>query len=94
MNKILVADAAVVRKWWSVRIGAFGVLLMAGVPALSDQFPNLAPALLAWFPKHGQQWVPVAGALIAVAARVVSQEAVIERVRGMFRRPNDEQRHG
>lgn len=71
-------------RWWSVRIGVVGAIVLAGIPELSNQFPNLAPSLLAWFPHSGQQWVPVAGVVLAVVARVVSQAAVIEAVRRLF----------
>jgi hypothetical protein len=74
----------VMHKWWSVRIGAVGILIMSGIPALSDQFPGVAPSLISWFPKHGQQWVPVLGAVLAVAARVVSQQFVADRLRAFF----------
>jgi hypothetical protein len=73
-----------------VRIGVVGALLMAAIPAISDQFPNVAPSLLTFFPKHGQQWVPIAGALLAVVARVVSQVALLDRVRGMLRRKGED----
>lgn len=86
MNKIFVERWGVMRRWWSLRVGAVGVIVMAGIPALSDQFPNIAPSLLAWFPKHGQQWVPIAGAVIAIAARIVSQQFVLEKLRLMFGR--------
>lgn len=84
MNRIFMDRWTVMHKWWSVRVGAVGVIVMAGVPALSDQFPNIAPSLLVWFPKHGQQVVPIIGALIAIAARIVSQQELIARLRGMF----------
>lgn len=71
-------------RWWSVRIGVLGAIMLAGIPELSNQFPNLAPTLLAWFPNGGQQWVPVAGVVLAVIARVVSQAAVIDAVRRLF----------
>lgn len=86
IKDLLIADLKTIRSWWSVRVGAFGIVLMAGIPALSDQFPNVAPSLLAFFPKHGQQWVPIAGALLAVIARIVSQAAIIDQLRGMFHR--------
>jgi hypothetical protein len=93
MNKVFVDRWAVMHRWWSVRVGALGVILMAGIPALSDQFPNIAPSLLAFFPKHGQQWVPIAGAVIAVAARVVSQAEVMNRIHVMFALRNDGDDH-
>jgi hypothetical protein len=86
IKDLFIADLKTIRSWWSVRVGALGIILMAGVPALSDQFPNIAPALLSFFPKHGEQWVPIAGALLAVLARIISQAAVIDQLRGMFRR--------
>jgi hypothetical protein len=86
IKELFVADLKTIRSWWSVRVGALGVILLAAIPAISDQFPNVAPSLMAFFPKHGQQWVPIVGALLAVAARVVSQAALLERLRGMFSR--------
>lgn len=92
MNRFFVDRWTVMHKYWSVRVGALGVIIMAGVPALSDQFPNIAPSLVAWFPKHGQQVVPIIGAVIAIAARIVSQQELIARLRGMFHRepPHDQ----
>lgn len=84
MNQMFVDRFTVMHRWWSVRIGALGVVIMAGVPALSDQFPNIAPSLISFFPKHGQQWVPIAGAVIAIAARIVSQQFVIDKLRMML----------
>lgn len=93
MNKMFAERFGVMHRWWSVRVGALGVIVMAGVPALSDQFPNIAPSLLAWFPKHGQQWVPVIGVLLTVAARIVSQEEVINRLRLMLGHHDDQGPH-
>lgn len=84
MNSIFVDRWAVMHRYWSVRVGVLGVIVMAGIPALSDQFPNIAPSLISWFPKHGQQWVPVLGAAIAILARIVSQQFVIDRCRAIF----------
>lgn len=90
IRDLFIADMKTVRSWWSVRISAFGIILMAGVPALADQFPNLAPSLLSFFPKHGQQWIPIAGVVLTVVARIVSQAAVIDQLRGMLRRKGEE----
>lgn len=93
MRPILIERIKVMRTWWSVHIGLAGIVLMAGIPALADQyFPNIAPALLHWFPNHGQQWVPIGGAALAIIARIVSQAAVIERIKALFgKKPNDPQ---
>jgi hypothetical protein len=93
IKELFVADLKTIRSWWSVRIGALGVILLAAIPAISDQFPNVAPSLMAFFPKHGQQWVPIVGAVLAVAARVVSQAALLDKLRGMFRKGGDDGAH-
>lgn len=87
MKPILVDKWTRLHRLWSVRVGALGIVVMAGLPELANQyFPNIAPALLHWFPNHGQEWVPIAGAVLAIAARVVSQEAIIERLHALFGR--------
>lgn len=89
IKDLFIADLKTIRSWWSVRIGALGVILLAAIPAIADQFPQVAPSLTSFFPKHGQQWVPIAGAVLAVLARVVSQAALLDRLRGMFGKKDD-----
>lgn len=90
MKQFLVAPWAEIKRWWSPKIGVVGIVVLAAVPAISDQWPNFAPGLLALFPKHGAQWVPIVGAALAVLARVISQAAVIEAFRRLFRREQKE----
>ncbi|WP_354677171.1 DUF7940 domain-containing protein [Cupriavidus plantarum] len=85
MRRFLVAPWAEIKRWWSPKIGVVGIVVLAAVPAISDQWPNFAPGLLALFPKHGAQWVPIVGAALAVVARVISQAAVIDAFRRLFR---------
>ena len=92
IKDLLIADLKTIRSWWSVRIGVVGALLMGAIPAISDQFPNVAPSLMSFFPKHGQQWVPIVGAVLAVVARIVSQAELIARLRAMLRKRGDD--HG
>lgn len=82
---------SVMQRWWSVRCGVIGILILTGLPALSDQFPNIAPTLIQWFPKHGEQWVPILGAGIAILARIVSQEYIAAMVRKAFKVNGDAQ---
>ncbi|MBG0871894.1 hypothetical protein H0X91_18150 [Burkholderia sp. 9777_1386] len=84
MKKLLIDDLNQVCKWWSVRVSALMLILLAAIPPLADQYPQLAPSLLALFPKHGQQWVPIAGVVLTVAARVVSQSALIGSIKALF----------
>lgn len=78
------------RKWWSLRCGIVGVLILSGLPALNDQFPNVAPSLISWFPHGGEQWVPILGAVLAVATRVISQAYIADKIRGVFKVKGDE----
>lgn len=94
MKRFLVAPWAEITGWWSPKIGVAGIVVLAAVPAIADQWPNFAPGLLALFPKHGAQWVPIVGAALAVVARVISQAAVIEAFRRLFRRGKEESGDG
>ncbi|EKS9800330.1 MULTISPECIES: DUF7940 domain-containing protein [Burkholderia] len=93
MRKILIDDLNQIGKWWSVRVSALMLILLAAIPPLADQYPQLAPSLLSLFPKHGQQWVPIVGVLLTVAARVVSQAGLISSIRALFRKGSDDGSH-
>ncbi|VWB70687.1 hypothetical protein [Burkholderia lata] len=93
MKKILIDDLNQIGKWWSVRVSALMLILLAAIPALADQYPQLAPSLLALFPKHGQQWVPIVGVLLTVAARVVSQAGLISSIKALFGKGVDDGPH-
>jgi hypothetical protein len=67
-------------RWWSVRIGIVGVVLMAAIPALNDQWPNLAPSLLYWFPHKGQQWIPIGGVIVAIITHVIQSQDVLSQI--------------
>lgn len=84
-HPLFVTHWTIWKKYWSVKIGFAGILILSGIPALNDQFPNIAPSLLHWFPNHGQQWVPILGAVIGIAARIVSQDYVIAQIRRIFK---------
>jgi hypothetical protein len=60
------------------------VILLAAVPPLADQYPNLVPSLLSLFPKHGQQWVPIVGVALTVAAHVIRDAGMLDRVRALL----------
>ncbi|OXI51446.1 hypothetical protein CFB47_06850 [Burkholderia sp. AU27893] len=93
VRKILIDDLNQIGKWWSVRVSALMLILLAAIPPLADQYPQLAPSLLSLFPKHGQQWVPIVGVLLTVAARVVSQAGLISSIRALFRKGSDDGSH-
>jgi succinate dehydrogenase hydrophobic anchor subunit len=82
--KLFVEDWKDFHRWWSVRVSAVLLVLLAAIPSLADQYPQLAPSLLALFPKHGQEWVPIVGVLLTVAARVVSQAGLIDSIKRLF----------
>lgn len=71
MKQILIDDWKKAYKFASIRVAALLALLYSLVPLVSDQWPNVMPAFVSWFPAHGQQWAPVIGSLLFIAARVV-----------------------
>lgn len=85
MKQFLAAPWPEIKKWWSPKIGVVGIIVLAAVPAITEQWPNFAPGLLELFPNHGAQWVPIVGAALAVVSRVISQAAVIEAFHRLFR---------
>lgn len=84
--KILTEGWATIKTWWSMWVmTATGVALVA-IPIVAERWPDLAPWFISLFPKHGQQWAPVVGVVLAIAARVVSQAALVEMIKKLFRR--------
>jgi len=84
--KFLADQWSEIKKWWSVWVGLFATVALTAVPIIADQWPQLAPGFIALFPKGGEQWAPVIGLLLTIAARLVSQAAVLETLRKLFKR--------
>jgi hypothetical protein len=71
-------------RWWSVRLGAFWILVVAGLPPLADQWPTLQPIISGWLPEGKQAWVVIVGVVVSIAARMVSQAAVMALLGRLF----------
>ena len=84
--KIWAARFSEMHRWWSVRLGLFWILVVAGLPPLADQWPTLQPIIMDWLPEGKKAWVVVAGCAISIAARMVSQGAVLAVLRRLFGR--------
>lgn len=85
MTRFLIDEWSAIRKWWSVWAGILVAAILTGVPIVADQWPQLAPSFIALFPKHGQQWAPVIGVALMIVARLISQAAVLDALRKIFR---------
>lgn len=83
---MLVDDWKRAHKWWSVRVSVAVAIAVALLPVVNDQWPTLAPILLSFFPKNGQQWVPVAGAVITIVVRMISQDALITSIKSILKK--------
>jgi len=81
MKSFLAGEWAAIRTWWSVWIGVISAVAVTAVPILADRWPDVAPGFVALFPKHGEQVAPVIGLLLTIAARLVSQRAILDQVR-------------
>ena len=86
MRKFLADEWSAIRKWWSMWAGVLVIGLLTAVPIIADQWPQLTPGFIALFPKHGEQWAPVVGVALMIAARMISQAAVLDALRGIFKR--------
>lgn len=84
-RKFLIDEWSAIRKWWSIWAGILAAAILTGVPIVADQWPQLAPSFIALFPKHGQQWAPVVGVALMIAARLISQAAVLDALRKLFK---------
>lgn len=71
-------------KWWSVRLGAFWILVVAGLPPLAEQWPTLQPIVSDWLPEGHKALAVIAGCAISIAARMVSQAAVMAMLGRLF----------
>ena len=82
---------AEIKKWWSLWAASFTAIVLVAVPVVADQWPDLVPGFVALFPKHGQQWAPVIGLALTVAARIISQAAIMDGLRKLFGRKKEGQ---
>lgn len=71
----LVEDWKQAWKWSEMRLMALGAVLIAAAPhlagILSDNWPNVAPWVMTFFPKASATVVPVIGVVITMLARVL-----------------------
>jgi hypothetical protein len=73
MKNILIEDWRKAWKFASIQLAALLAMLYSLIPLVSDQWPNVMPTFITWFPAHGQQWAPVIGSLLFILARVVQR---------------------
>lgn len=85
MKRFLI-ERANFRRCWSVWAGVVVTTIFTAVPVIADHWPELVPGFIALFPKHGKQWAPLIGVALIVAARVISQAAIVDAVRRAFKR--------
>lgn len=73
MKQILIDDWKKAYKFASVRLAALLALFYSLIPLAADQWPNVMPSFVSWFPQHGQQWAPVIGSALFIVARIVQR---------------------
>jgi hypothetical protein len=73
MKQILIEDWRKAWKFASIRLAALLALLYSLIPLAADQWPNVMPSFISWFPAHGQQWAPVIGSALFIIARLVQR---------------------
>jgi hypothetical protein len=73
MKQLLIEDWRAAYKFASVRVAALLALLYSLIPLAADQWPNVMPSFISWFPKNGQQYAPIIGSVLFILARVVQR---------------------
>lgn len=73
MKNILIEDWRKAYKYASIQLAALLALLYSMIPLAADQWPNVMPSFISWFPAHGQQWAPVIGSAMFIVARLVQR---------------------
>ncbi|SAL10619.1 hypothetical protein AWB73_00136 [Caballeronia turbans] len=73
MKQVLIDDWRKAYKFASIRLAAFLALVYSLIPLAADQWPNVMPSFISWFPKNGQQWAPIVGSVLFILARVVQR---------------------
>lgn len=73
MKNILIEDWRKAYKYASIQLAALLALLYSMIPLAADQWPNVMPSFISWFPAHGQQWAPVIGSALFIVARLVQR---------------------
>jgi hypothetical protein len=73
MKQLLIDDWRAAYKFASVRVAALLTLLYSLIPLAADQWPNVMPSFISWFPKNGQQYAPIIGSVLFILARVVQR---------------------
>lgn len=73
MKLELIAEWRRAWKFASVQMATLLTLSFSLVPVAAEQWPNVAPSFVSWFPKNGQQWAPIIGSALVIAARLVKR---------------------
>lgn len=73
MKNVLIEDWRKAWKYASVQLAALLALIYSLIPLAADQWPNVMPSFISWFPAHGQQWAPVIGSTLFIIARIVQR---------------------
>ncbi|QDX22120.1 hypothetical protein FP568_13215 [Pandoraea pnomenusa] len=75
---------------WSVWSAAATVVLLTAIPVIDDHWPDATGVIVSLFPTHGKQIAPVVGIVIAVAAQCIKQKAVLDALRGLFKKGGED----
>lgn len=90
LRQFFVDDLRDLWRRWSVWSAALTVILLTAIPVVDDHWPDATGVIVSLFPKHGQQIAPVIGIVIAIAAQCIKQKAVLDAIRAVFRKPDQE----
>lgn len=93
IRHFFIDDLRDVWRRWSVWSAALTVILLTAIPVIDDHWPDATGVIVSVFPNHGKQIAPVIGIVIAVAAQCIRQKAVLDALRGIFKKEGADANH-
>lgn len=86
IRHFFIDDLREIPRRWSVWSAAITVVLLTAIPVIDDHWPDATGVIISLFPTHGKQIAPAVGIVIAIAAQCIRQKAVLDALRGLFKR--------
>lgn len=89
LRHFLIDDLRDIPRRWSIWSAAMTVVALVAVPVIDDHWPDATQVIVALFPKHGAVIAAGIGIVVSIAAQCIKQKAVLDALRGIFKKGGD-----
>lgn len=86
LRRFLIDDIRDIPRRWSIWSAAATVIALAAVPVIDDHWPDATQVIVALFPKHGTVIAAGIGIVVSIASQCIKQKAVLDALRGIFKK--------